>query len=176
MQLLQHENVDIFLPAMSWQSFCTWKLFPLEVTKTVPKQRRAGPSKELRWTVAPFLVAWHLSCSAQQQEHQSQPARNVRRAPNVWRLSLVELSGRGEFQFPIVFWANRCKHKYALIKWYKYWNNWFSIEWLPVFSLSLANSLFLTTKKTLQNWFLCVPEWFVLVPLHDHALKKDKTS
>ena len=90
MQLLQHENVDIFLPAMSWQSFCTWKLFALEVTKTVPKQRKGCSSEELRWAVAPFVVAWHLSCSAQQQEHQSQPARNVRRAPNTWRLFLVE--------------------------------------------------------------------------------------
>ena len=52
--------------------------------------------------------------------------------------------------------ANHCKHKYALTKWYIYWNDGFSTEWLADFSLSMTlsmtNSHFLKPlNHTLKN-------------------------
>ena len=49
-------------------------------------------------------------------------------------------------------WANHCKHKYTLTKWYIYWNDGFSTEWLADFSLSITNSHFSKPPNhTLKN-------------------------
>ena len=50
------------------------------------------------------------------------------------------------------FRANHCKHKCALTKWYIYWNDGFSTEWLADFSLSMTNSHFSKPPNhTLKN-------------------------
>ena len=56
------------------------------------------------------------------------------------------LLGRGgNWNFLKCIWANHCKHKYALTKWYIYWKDGFSTEWLADFSLSM------TKNHTLKN-------------------------
>ena len=62
------------------------------------------------------------------------------------------LGRRGNWNVLKCFRANHCKHKYALTKWYIYWNDGFSTEWLADFSLSMTNSHFLKPPNhTLKN-------------------------
>ena len=62
------------------------------------------------------------------------------------------LGRRGNWNVLKCFRANHCKHKYALTKWYIYWNDGFSTEWLADFSLSMTNSHFLKAPNhTLKN-------------------------
>ena len=80
------------------------------------------------------------------------------------------------------FRANHCKHKCALTKWYMYWNDGFSTEWLADFSLSMTNSHFFkppnhSLKKPPQNGFWFVTKWFL--GAHKGSClqnKNDKTS
>ena len=86
MQLLQHENVDNIFANNVLAILLQMKAFSIGSYKNGPKATKSGVVRRIAMGRGTFLgsvlVAWHLSCSAQQQEHQSQPARNVRRAPN----------------------------------------------------------------------------------------------
>ena len=70
------------------------------------------------------------------------------------------LGRQGNWNFLKCIWANHCKHKYALTKWYIYWNDGFSTEWLDDFSLSMTNSHFFKppnhTPKNIYKMAFCL--------------------
>ena len=76
----------------------------------------------------------------------------VRSAPSMRGPTWWVTGTAGKLKCPKVFRANHCKNKYALTKWYIYWNDGFSTEWLADFSLSMTNSHFLKAPNhTLKN-------------------------
>ena len=86
------------------------------------------------------------------------------------------LGRRGNWNVLKCFRANHCKHKYALTKWYIYWNDGFSTEWLADFSLSMTNSHFLkppnhTLKNIYKMAFCLLQNGLSWCPKNDHAFK-----